>query len=111
MGRLRVRLNRARNLKVRWSCRSVCPCLCLCSPSDRSLSPPRPIPRTHHLTKSNAPAPQINITQGPEILGMSNCLVVFTFEGRREESSVRVNDIAPTWGEDFVFDQVAYPPS
>ena len=42
---------------------------------------------------------------------MSNCLVVFTFEGRREESSVRVNDIAPTWGEDFVFDQVAYPPS
>lgn len=51
------------------------------------------------------------IAKGPEILGMSNCLVVFTFEGRREESSVRVNDIAPTWHEDFVFDQVAYPPS
>ena len=28
--------------------------------------------------------------QGPEILGMSNCLVVFTYEGKREESSVKV---------------------
>lgn len=28
--------------------------------------------------------------QGPEILGMSNCLVVFTFDGKREESSVKV---------------------
>jgi len=24
---------------------------------------------------------------------------------------VQVNDIAPTWGEDFFFGEVAYPPS
>ncbi|GAB5031013.1 lipid droplet surface protein [Nannochloropsis oceanica] len=63
MGRIKIRLNRARNLK------------------------------------------------GPEILGMSNCLVVFTFEGKREESSVKVNDIAPAWHEEITFDNVLYPPS
>lgn len=53
----------------------------------------------------------VHLFKGPEILGMSNCLVVFTFEGRREESSVKVNDIAPVWNEEITFDQVAFPPS
>ena len=49
--------------------------------------------------------------RGPELLRLEDCYIVFTFGKKRKVSSVKYGETAPVWNEDFIIENVPYPPN